>query len=499
MLLLLAMLQLAGGHTSVGSLPAPPNILLILADDVGVDQVGCYAVNYPGLALDPCTPNLDQLAAGGLRFTNAWSNPVCSPTRAQIMTGKHARYTGIGNVTLPSDPAFPLDGMQVDEPTIASILDGWATAFVGKWHLSDSLQDLNGLKHPLRAGFDSYAGTLYGLLDYSDWTKVISPPGIEIHNYSVYTTTDTIDDALTLIPTLPEPWLLYVSPYASHKPFHCPTEKGFDPSICQQGACSQDWCNDCSSIVQSPLCAGDLLDGCYARAMTHSLDAQIGQLLAAIDADDTAVIFAGDNGTPKQAIVAPFDSEHSKGTVYQGGINVPLIVRTPGGATGVCNELVSMTDIFATVADLAGVQPAPSPGRESVSLMQYLEPGSRPGVAPRQHVYAEFFPENFPHEPDWGVPADLQLRYHHRAIRNDRYKLISFEGWSNDAGACQSRLELYRLADQPLQDPAFGPDPFEQHDLLMSPEAWTVEVRSSLDELLDLLEARYPHLPTVCD
>src|SRR5688572_33225540 len=100
MLLMLALLQVAqaqGRAVKPPPPPPPPNVLMIVLDDVGVDLIGSYAVNYPSLILDPCTPNIDQLAATGVRFTNAWSNPICSPTPPHIMTAPPGRVTGVGN------------------------------------------------------------------------------------------------------------------------------------------------------------------------------------------------------------------------------------------------------------------------------------------------------------------------------------------------------------------------------------------------------------------
>src|SRR5688572_14172034 len=113
--LLLALLLLAQGTPTVGGQrslrpppPVPPqlpNILVVLVDDMGVDQVGCYAQNYAALQEQPCTPNIDALAANGVRFTNAWANPVCSPTRAALQTGRPASRTGVGTIT--GDPNLP--------------------------------------------------------------------------------------------------------------------------------------------------------------------------------------------------------------------------------------------------------------------------------------------------------------------------------------------------------------------------------------------------------
>lgn len=498
MLLLLACLQtLPQGKVPVP--PKPPNILIIVADDVGTDLVGCYAKEYADLSIEPCTPRIDALAAEGMRFTNVWSNPICSPSRTQILTGKPSRATGVGTITWSAFLSPTNVGLQPDQPTLATVLEDYATAAVGKWHVSDPTQDLGGLQNPIQLGFDSYAGTMYGMKQYDDWTKTYSPPGAAIDNYNVYTTTDTADDALELISTLEEPWLLHVGFFSTHWPLHCPGESGFDLADCKDDpSCSHDWCGDCTNLVSDPLCQSLGVDVCYARAMTHALDSKVGELLDAIDSSNTAVIFTSDNGTVKRGIAPPFDSKHSKGTLYQGGIQVPLIVRAPGSAAGVNHDLVSLTDIFATVTDLAGVTPPPSPGRDSNTLLPLLYPDPSVPVAKRRFVYSEWFDSNFVPEGLSGPPAGYVGRFHHRALRNETHKVIDRHGWDAKLGKCSSTIELYRLADSPGQNPALGPDPFEQNDLFKTSGPMALATEKALHELLDELDSMYPRLSTVC-
>ncbi len=498
MLALLLCLQLAPAQHRVRiPPPPPPNVLVIVADDVGVDQLGCYASSYPTLAIQPCTPNIDQLAASGMRFTNAWSNPVCSPTRAQLLSGKRASHTGVGTISYRGPPTIGNHGLQSFEDTLASLLGGHESVAVGKWHVSDPFQDGTNFDHPLLCGFDFYAGSLYGLdPDYDDWTKCISPPGLLLPGFSEHATTDTTDDALNLLATLQEPWLLYVCYNAAHWPFHCPEDQGFPTGDCQVGACGQQWCQDCNSLLSDPMCVTHGAMACQSRAMVHSMDSKIGEILSAIDPAKTVVIFISDNGTPIEPSVPPFSKAHAKGTLFQGGINVPLIVRVPGGTPGVSHELVSATDLFATVADLEGVVPPSDPQRDSVSLGPLLLPQSFTG-APRQHVFSEYFLPNF--EPIAGSPPPGFLaQFHHRAIRNDAYKLIDNHGWDQPSASCVSERHFYKLADAPRQDPAFGPDPFEQNDLMLSIGSWTPEDQAAFAELDFQLMVNYPRLPTIC-
>jgi arylsulfatase B len=497
LLLLLAVVQVAQRlGPSVEPLGAqPPNVLMIVLDDVGVDLVGSYAANYPTLALDPCTPNIDHLASAGVRFTNAWSNPLCSPTRAQIMTGRPGSRTGVGNITHRGLEEGN-HGIQGAEITLPEVLTGYSAMAVGKWHLSDPFQDGDTYPHPLLAGFSSYAGTLYGLeTEYDHWIKCVSPPGILIPDYTLYATTDTQADALAAIDTLHEPWLLLVGFNAAHSPFHCPQERGFVTSA-GEPHCSQNWQQDCTLLLETPMCVAVGTKPCQARAMVHAMDILIGELLEAIDPTDTAVFLIGDNGTDSVAAVAPWPGIHGKTTLFQGGINVPLIAHVPGGARGVSHELVSAADLFATVADVGGVTLPADPLRDSVSLLPtILSPTT--AKPPRAFVYSEHFAPNF--IPVAGThPPGYEAKFHNRAIRDDRYKLIEMHG-KDAAGNCRSEILFFRLAEEGPEDPALGPDPFELDDLMLTQTQWTPDVQSAFAELALELSTEYPRLPTVCD
>ena len=477
--------------------PPPPNILIVLVDDIGVDQVGCYAVNYPTLAEQPCTPNIDALAAAGMRFTNAWSSPVCAPTRALLQTGRPAYRTGVGTNTSPELTNFNT-GLQLEEPTLARLLPDYANAALGKWHLSDWFFDNNDIQHPIALGYHSYAGTEYGIggAGYNDWTKTLYPAGVKIHHYNVYATLDTTDDALQRIASLPEPWLLYIGYNGAHEPLHCPLDQGYPAQPSPPGVCATDWCFDCSQLLSSPSYASYPPDVVQARAVGQALDLEIGRLLAAVDFSDTALILSSDNASTKRSVVPPFPIDHVKGTLYQGGVNVPLIVAVPGGLTGVCHELVQMTDMYSTVAELAGVALPPDPLRDSVSLVQHVAPWwTSPSSAPRPYAYAEAFAPNFVPDAAGSPPADYKAAFHDRTVRNGTHKLIEKCSWDATQATCVTSLELYELASEPPQDPALGPDPHEQVDLMLDPSSWSQTTSEAYAELLELLTFVYPRLP----
>jgi arylsulfatase A-like enzyme len=374
----------SGGLAPAAAAPAErrrPNLLLVLADDLGVDLLRAYGLG----SAPPCTPHIDGLAADGLLFRNAWANPVCSPTRAALLTGRHGFRTGIGS------PGGGGGWLDLTELTLPEVLTSYASACLGKWHLGAGQLD-----HPNASGFPHFAGIIGGgIADYELWTKVVDG---ESFTTSVYATRDTADDAIACIRTLPQPWFLYVPFLAPHVPFHRPPDE-----CCPAPACPDAFCG---SLPPDPS------DPQLAKAMTEALDAELGRILAELDlhAPDTCVFFLGDNGTARAATEPPFDPDHAKGTPYQGGIHVPLIVRGPGVARGECQALVGATDLFATIAELAGVD---GTAEDSVSLVPYFSDPGRPSL--RRTLYSEQF------TPNNGSPP---YATHDRAIRDRRYKLI---------------------------------------------------------------------------
>lgn len=447
-----------------------PNLVLIVLDDVGVDKLGAYH-DFPAGAKPPCTPNLDALAAGGVLFRNAWTDPVCSATRAQVLTGRHGFRTGIGGIL---DFEGSSAGLSPElELTVPELLVGYDSSAVGKWHLAPATAA--GLRHPLDSGFGFYAGTLFniatpaidcgpdctppdckadGPLGYTNWVKVSEDP--ETHRMRqacarTYATIDTTDDAIARARAMQAPWFLYVAYNAVHEPTQRPPPE-LVPAL---EACATP------DAPEGPQ-RFDVL-----REMLQALDAEIGRLLTAIRAQDPdAWIFVlGDNGTaPRGAEGGEFGCfgyRRSKGTLYQGGIHVPLLVAGPGVQPGECAALVSSTDLFATFAELAGVTSAAD---DSVSLRPYLTGDRTPR---RATVYAENFQPDFVSPDRPGMPA-FEPKLHTRAVRNERYKLIRV---TRRKGSSE---ELYDLRA----------DPCETTDLCAEePSPLTEEQRANLEAL----------------
>lgn len=398
-------------HHEAG-LPSHPNILLILIDDVGVDLLGAYG-DGPWRA---CTPNMDALAAHGMLFRNAWANPLCSPTRAQILTGRHGFRTGIGAIVWSTGEQL---GLQEHTRLLPKALVGYDNSAVGKWHLADPDQ---GPRHPNRLGFHYYAGNLFNLNvddNYFHWIKDTNGVEAPIEKYA---TTDTADDAIKRAGEMSEPWFLYVPFQAPHKPIHNPP-----PQLCRHDdVCSRHFC-------ESPREGTPYL----VRAMLEALDSEIGRMLDEIlrESPNTIVILLGDNGTDGDASVAPYTRDHAKATLYQGGVQVPLIISGPGVVVGESDALVESTDLYSTVTELAGIDETTE---DSVSMVPYLDGSATESI--REYVYAERFLPNFdPNVEDFAPTLFV------RAARNARYKLIrdTRDGVTHD--------ELYDLIADPFE------------------------------------------------
>lgn len=444
------------------------NVLIIVSDDIGVDRTPAYGyVNAAGEPIAPRCAALDQLAAEGLVFRSAWSSPVCSSSRAQALTGKYPNRTGIGSVI--SVAGSPSDGMRADELTLGDIVPAsYRRAVIGKWHLAGNrpLGSLTGGKdHAPRCGFDHFAGSMgnltYLLQSYTFWKQVLSNLADLAGTHQVqingeYATSRTTDDALRTIEAFGEdPWLLWVSYNAAHTPLHAPP----------------------AHLIQSPDpdLSTELGQG---KAMIEALDTEIGRLLTGIRRsvlERTTVIYFADNGTNPKVVEPPFDPERAKWSVYEGGVHVPLIVRSrripPHLRGGESEALIDLTDLLPTVAELVGV--ATPPGLDGRSFLRCLEDPAT--CSPRRWTYAEFFTPNFVPEPGLTV-SRTPLNLYRQAARGARYKLLRERTFSNGQVATET-LELYDLEL----------DEFELNDLLDAQGNPPPALQSTYDALLRVL------------
>ena len=301
-----------------------PNILFVIADDMGLDATPGYSIGNQ----KPTMPNLQNLINSGVRFNNAWSNPTCSPTRASIITGKY----GIRNGVLKVDDPLSTSEVALQEYIKSNASNSYSSAVIGKWHLSKNAN------HPNNMGIDYYAGPLSGgLQSYTNWNLTING---QTQTSTEYATTKVTDLAIDWVKDQTKPWFLWLAYNAPHTPFHLPPN-----DLHSQGALPSDQ----ASIDANPLP--------YYLAMIEAMDSEYGRLLGSMSQevrDNTIIIFIGDNGTPNQVLQG---YKKGKGTIFQGGINIPMII----GGKGVTrfnqteDALINLTDLFATIADIAGV------------------------------------------------------------------------------------------------------------------------------------------------
>ena len=402
---------------------------------MGVDASATYGEATP---VAP-TPNLDALAAAGVLFRNAWAEPLCSPFRAAVITGRNPSDNGIGHGINPTDPDRTFI-LPTSTSNLAALLStaGYRTAAVGKAHLAAEPgvgypQILDSSitateTHMNDLGFDYYSGFVFGGRDYFDWPHTTNGVTVSTTDYA---TSVIADEALAQLSGA-EPFFLWLAFTAPHAPQHEPPHALLaDPSIYNGFATVRD----------------------KFRAMIEAMDTELGRVLAAVDLSDTTVIFVGDNGTTGAVINSPLPSDHAKGTVYEGGLNVPLLVAGQAvslSAVGAESDaLVQPTDLFTTILEIAGVTPPARP--DSVSFAPQLQAPASPSV--RSTVFAELFIPN-------GGPVDPAS--HLRAAREARYKLVR-RGLDPD--------ELYDLDVDPIElSPldlgALTPDQTDAYDRL---------------------------------
>ncbi len=309
-----------------------PNIIVIMADDLGYGDIGAYGNPYIR------TPHLDRLAAEGLRLTQHYSaSPMCAPARAAFLTGRYNHR--VGAVDVPSNRG--LDRIDLGVPTMADFLRrrGYTTGMVGKWH--NGLHDMR--YHPNARGFDEFAGFLNGGMDYWHWC--LDYNGRPERADGRYLTDVFTQEAVSFIERRREsPFFLYVAYNAPHLPLQAPEH--LVSAYQQTGKL-----NKAVSIIY---------------AMIETMDAGIGRILATLDrhclTQNTLVLFTSDNGPmflgKGEQATERYNSifRGAKGDVLEGGIRVPAILRWPAGLpAGLSkNDVVHFTDWLPTFLAITG-------------------------------------------------------------------------------------------------------------------------------------------------
>ncbi len=440
------------------ALQTKPNIILILADDLGWSDLACYGNKFHE------TPNLDQLAAEGIRFTDAYAaSPVCSPSRAAILTGRHPARTGItdwlpGRTDRPTQallrPALP-KGLALPEVTLGEMLKsaGYVTANIGKWHLGGE-----GYL-PEQQGFDvniagDHRGSPLGYFyPYQNRNNAQDKqPGLDGGQPGEYLTDRITDEAITFIEANREnPFFLYLPHFAVHIPIQA------KPDLVEK-------------YQKKPVPPGTFANPYYA-AMLQSLDEGVGKLIQSLKKNDlydnTILIFTSDNGGltvaegPHTPATASSPLRDGKGYLSEGGIRVPLLIRWPGvTSSGQVNQtIVSTMDLYPTMQEMLALKMPATGQLDGSSLAALLRTGKAPSRS------SLFF--HYPHYSNQGGRPS-------GAIRQGDYKLIEY--YEN------GRLELFNLKE----------DLGEQRDLTQQMPGKAAELQRKLGQWRTSVKAKMP-------
>jgi arylsulfatase A-like enzyme len=446
-----------------------PNIVFILADDLGWADVGCYGADLHE------TPHIDGLAREGMRFTNAYAAaPICSPTRASIMTGEfparlHMTIWSEASKRPPRDrkliPPVTRSDLPLSEVTFADVLsEAYFVAHIGKWHLGDASH------YPEAQGFAVNVGGTHwgcpvtyfypykGYFGEDDEFRYVPDLESGDEEEGAYLTDRLTDEALRMMETARDkPFVLHLSYYTVHtpiegKPAHVAHFRDkVRPEMHHQNVG-------------------------YA-AMVRSLDENVGRVLRKLDelgiADQTIAFFFSDNGGyvgayGGQTVTDNHPLRSGKGSLYEGGIREPLIVRWPGVTTpgSVCDEPVSSYDVYPTMLEMAGFQNPPGNAIDGLSLCPLLrDPGAGLGRDALYwhypHYYSTTSPVSAIRQGDWKLLEYLEDGH------VELYDLAADTGEQHDLAATfperarqlQARLRAWREevdAQMPRPNPTFG-------------------------------------------
>lgn len=399
---------------------ARPNIVLILADDLGYGDV-----SYMGHADDIQTPHIDALAARGVRLDRFYANcPVCSPTRAALLTGRYPDLVGVPGV-IRQNAEDNWGHLHPDAPLISSALRdaGYHTALVGKWHLGYEPPNT-----PNARGFDHFHGFLGDMMDDYfnhrrggvNWMRhnadEIDPPGHATDLFSRWAC-DYIQEQAQQ----DEPFFLFLSYNAPHTPIQPPDDwlarvREREPGITGRRA----------KLV----------------ALIEHMDDGIGQVLEALDAagiaDDTLIIFTSDNGGQLNVDANNGPLRAGKGTLYEGGLRVPFVACWPGRITpGTTSHADAMTlDLFPTLCEAAGVEPADNLDGRSMLALLTTDPEAASDPDP---------------EADWPERDLFWVRREGGPYIGQEVRAVRRGPWKLLQNTPTAPFELYNLDDDPLE------------------------------------------------
>ncbi|MHC4744236.1 MAG: sulfatase-like hydrolase/transferase [Planctomycetota bacterium] len=445
-----------------------PNFVFFLIDDLGWADVGCFGSSFYE------TPNIDRLATEGMKFTEAYAAcPVCSPTRGSILAGKYPARLGITQWIGGSDkPTAYKHFLDLEEVTIAEALkaEGYATAFVGKWHLG------NKEYYPDKQGFDINVGGDHTgappsyFYPYKRGKRALleMPPGGEEGEYLTDRLTD--ESLKWLDANKDKPFLLYLSHYAVHTPIQSKKEltDKYKAKADKLPASGKPKFKPVYGRFKTRM----VQDNAAFAGMVQSVDESIGRVIDKLEklgvADNTVVIFMSDNGglstVASQGPTCNLPLRAGKGWLYEGGIREPMIIKWPGVVKpgSECSEPVTSTDFYPTMLQMAGMRLKRSQHVDGVSLVPLL---TGKGKLKRKAIYW-----HYPHYHGSGNRPS-------GAVRAGDYKLIE---WYEDGS-----VELYDLRE----------DLSEKKDLAEKMPKKAAELKTMLAKWRKEVGARMPASP----
>jgi arylsulfatase A-like enzyme len=317
---------------------AQRNTILIIADDLSPDYFGFYPNHVDTVDV----PNLRKLKENGILFTKLSSNPVCSSTRAGILTGRYSFRTGVGGIVGGVGGSNQIDTAEISIPKLLKKHNpDIAKANIGKWHLKQPMPAVN-LTSPLALGYDWSEGPFIGQLpSFTNWQKYTN--GV-LSNVTTYATTENVNNMITWLKAQnkEKPFFIWLAFNAPHDPLHLPPA-------------------DLHKFTNLTGTATDIRDKPkeYFKAMIQAMDREMGRLFDSLKVmnklDSTDIIFIGDNGnSTRTAQIA--DQNKAKGTVYEYGVNVPMIISGPTVVNKgrISDALVNTADLFATIVENFG-------------------------------------------------------------------------------------------------------------------------------------------------
>jgi len=410
-----------------------PNFVFFLVDDLGYMDIGA---NNPETFYE--TPNVDRLAREGVRFTNGYAaNPVCSPTRFSIMTGRYPSRVDATNFFSGKRggrflPAPLNDRMPLAEFTLGEALKdvGYHTAFLGKWHLGPTEE-----YWPEKQGFDTNIGGHHRGSPPGGYFAPFKNPRLDDGPKNEHLTKRLTDESLKILEQVQdEPFLLYLAFYTVHTPLQAPKDLVEKYKAKAEKVKGEEFADEEQVLpIDQPRRVRTLQKHATYAAMVETMDTSVGRVLEKLKErgldDNTVVCFTSDNGglsTSEGSPTSNLPLRGGKGWLYEGGIREPFLIKWPGvtepGST--CDQTVASIDFHPTILEMAGLEPVRKQEMDGVSLVPYLKQPTNLQERPLFWHYPHYSNQG-------GFPGG--------AVRIADYKLVErFE---------DGRVHLYNLKD----------------------------------------------------